>query len=1690
MTNRNWVCRLLARAPRRAPQGSRKASARVQPRRVRLCLEALEDRVLPTLGTPTWLDVGPGPRIDSSTTGLTSQQNPTTGAVNAVVVSPVNPNTLFAATVNGGIWRTDDGNDLNPIWKPLTDTAASLSISDIAFSPLDASNKTVTANTPAGNLVLYAGTGSLSSKNGDGGPPVGLLKSVDGGSTWQSAGTNLPAEVVRNVVPTSLPTPTGQVVLVGMVNSGVWRSTDGGQSFTQISGNANVDGNNTPSGLPAGFGVTQLLADPGNPNRFYVALGAGGIYRSDNGGLVWTRIDNGANPITGLANAANVRLAASSANGQTVVYAAVVSGGTPELTSVFRSTDAGLAGTTTLSLTGRPVGLDTTTTLTVASAAGFPSSGTFTIRVDNELMTVTGGAGTTTWTVTRTAPVAHNPGAPVKLISWTTSWTAMDMPGTTSTVNGKSVFVGLNPGGQGAFNFSFTADPKNPNVVYIGGDRQPDLSEQAGGQPNGQFGSGNAVGATAYNGRLFRGDASQPRGINATTGLSNQWTPITDNFADVDGVQPAPDTTPGTSPHADSRSLLVTPSGSLLETDDGGIYRRSNPTSSTGTWTSLSGTLDDSELIGVAYNPLNNVILAGAQDNGTAVQSAYGDRQWRQIQGGDGGITQVDTTSSPGNAIYYYTTQNLGGFSRETLDSSNRIVGTPTPLSLLVPASTTLTAPMNATTDRLTVASAAGFPSSGTFTIFVDNEQMTVTAGAGTTTWTVTRGTNAVAHSLHASVLGFYPLTQVDTVGFYQPYVLNKVNPKRMLLGTTLLYESEDQGDVFSMPNGRTNMGQVSALAYGGFLGAQAAPDVAYVGTAGDANGNRLFLRQTAGGAFNPVKGYTGATPLGIVLDPSNWKTAYIIDSAGKVWRTLDATAANPTWDNITGNLNGPNSLGVTNLRTIEIIGSGANAGLFIGAGNGVYATDNAQPATNGQPGTTWVRFGTGLPNVAVDSLRYDSTANVLVAGTLGRGAWLVPNASAFVNQRQTPNQSPDWSFPRGDLNATVTGPLVFSAANNTPLQINDPDAGTGFEQVYLSVDNGRLKLASTTGLSFLLGNAGGGSALGFVGTLANINAALNGLTYTPDNGTTGLQNVLGSISNPGNGFHATSGTALMHVTVSDQQSSGTGVALNAAAVFPINVTLVNDAPVNTVPATQFVKTNSNNFSFSTATGNAIAIADGDSGTNPLLVTLAVNQGTLRINNTAVTFTAGTNNTAAATLTFSGTLNNLNAALQTLTYTPPANFQGTATLTVTTNDQGGTSPDGTRNDPRTATTTVGINVTTANLPPVIAVPATALSVAKSSVGAPTQLAFTGANAIRIRDNDAGDKPVTVILSVNQGILTFGGQGFANGNRASETLPIATINGLLAGMTYSPLADFQGPVMLTIIVNDNGNTGPGGATNDPKTTTQTVTINVGTAVRPSVAAPAEQSTAPGASMIFSAAAGNNISVATDPNQGDNLEVILSAAHGTLTLPNPTGLFFTVGDGTAAPTMTFSGSPVDIDRALNGLIYTPPAFFQGDDFVTVTVADPEALGDRTPPPPQNIIDDGGNGGDSGDPPPADAAGASPASSFPTPALLLSDTKTVVIHVQNAATTTPPPSPSPPPGSPPGSPPGPPPPSLLQAILDLYVEEVEKDIGFGDPMAVQQAIDFNARFTVLFGINIAPFIERIADANVASALGGGNA
>ena len=115
----------------------------------------------------------------------------------------------------------------------------------------------------------------------------------------------------------------------------------------------------------------------------------------------------------------------------------------------------------------------------------------------------------------------------------------------------------------------------------------------------------------------------------------------------------------------------------------------------------------------------------------------------------------------------------------------------------------------------------------------------------------------------------------------------------------------------------------------------------------------------------------------------------------------------------------------------------------------------------------------------------------------------------------------------------------------------------------------------------------------------------------------------------------------------------------------------------------------------------------------------------------------------------------------------------------------------------------------------------------------TSIVFTGATAISISDVDAGTTggadDVTVTLSVAHGTLTYsalvGGAILSGGANGSLTFSLtgstADLTATLNGLSYAPTADYNGPDLLTVATNDNGNTGTGGALTD----TDTVDITI-------------------------------------------------------------------------------------------------------------------------------------------------------------------------------------------------------------------------------------------------------------------------
>ncbi len=171
-------------------------------------------------------------------------------------------------------------------------------------------------------------------------------------------------------------------------------------------------------------------------------------------------------------------------------------------------------------------------------------------------------------------------------------------------------------------------------------------------------------------------------------------------------------------------------------------------------------------------------------------------------------------------------------------------------------------------------------------------------------------------------------------------------------------------------------------------------------------------------------------------------------------------------------------------------------------------------------------------------------------------------------------------------------------------------------------------------------------SSAGGTATVAQWEAALRAVTYA---NTSEAPNTAGRV---------------ISFVVNDGNSD------SSALTRSVTVTSANDTPVNTVPsAVQHVDQDST-LVFGTAQGNAISLSDADAGNGLMQVTLTVTQGTLSLSGTnGLSFVTGTGR-GDATMTFTGSLADINAALQGLSFAPTAGYHGDASLQITTNDLG------------------------------------------------------------------------------------------------------------------------------------------------------------------------------------------------------------------------------------------------------------------------------------------------------------------------------------------------------------------------------------------------------------------------------------
>ncbi len=206
--------------------------------------------------------------------------------------------------------------------------------------------------------------------------------------------------------------------------------------------------------------------------------------------------------------------------------------------------------------------------------------------------------------------------------------------------------------------------------------------------------------------------------------------------------------------------------------------------------------------------------------------------------------------------------------------------------------------------------------------------------------------------------------------------------------------------------------------------------------------------------------------------------------------------------------------------------------------------------------------------------------------------------------------------------------------------------------------------------------------------------------------------------------------------------------------------------------------------------------------------------------------------------------------------------------------------------------------------------------------------------LQVKDVDAGNGIMEVRLSVEHGTLTLpAGSGVTlTGNGTSDVVltgTLADLNALLAGgVTYQGERDFNGQDALTMVTDDRGNTGSGGALSD----TDVLPIEV----QPVNDAPVNQVPDAMAVKEDGSLSLSGISVKDVDAGSAPMSMVLRVEHGVLTLLGTAGAVSVQGAGTNVVTLV--GSLDDLNSLLNGnLHYEPARDFWGEDNLTITTSD---------------------------------------------------------------------------------------------------------------------------------------------------------
>lgn len=375
------------------------------------------------------------------------------------------------------------------------------------------------------------------------------------------------------------------IIYIAAATGGVWKTTDGGASWTPKT--------DTQCSLAMG----SVVLDPANPNIVYAGTGEQnfsadsfygcGVLRSSDGGNTWTRLGGGIfSTATGGATISRVLVDPSGAGTLTgsKVFAATSFG-------LYRSVDSGQNWTNTLNGIVTDVAMDPLNSNTLYAAVGtiFGAAENGIYKSVNNGVTWTKLAGGLPAANLGRIVLSVAPSAPSTIYAAVQNSATFQLLGIfKSTDSGTSwaqlAATGASCSTQCWYDIHVTASPASANTVFFGGVNLYKSTD--GGQTFAEVGQASGV-HVDHHGFAFQ---------------------------------------PGTP--------SVTYAGS-----DGGIWKS---TDSGNNWVSLNANLSITQFYGGAsLHPTNaGTVMGGAQDNGTLVTT--GPLAWAQVLGGDGGYTAID----------------------------------------------------------------------------------------------------------------------------------------------------------------------------------------------------------------------------------------------------------------------------------------------------------------------------------------------------------------------------------------------------------------------------------------------------------------------------------------------------------------------------------------------------------------------------------------------------------------------------------------------------------------------------------------------------------------------------------------------------------------------------------------------------------------------------------------------------------------------------------------------------------------------------------------------------------------------------------------------------------------------------------------------------------------------------------------